>query len=378
VWKSRVVKIDYSLVNQYSKQLTEIFIVFKKIIRFTFFMFLVLIGFTYLLPTNPYSELLSHFTWFFFYISLIYTIIYICIPNKKFLALAMCGCALTAYPLLSSLEINHIPRKEPAPVEDISVLQCNIHYINKNPSLLCQSIQEQAYPEIVVIQEVTPEILETLTSHLNEVYPFRFEAPEWGAYGMVIFSKLPIVKAKRQTFQKSPNKYTILQLVTSQEKIPFTLIELHATSPVRDPENQRKQELEELIAIIAQTHHEHKILIGDLNTTPYSPYFQKMQKSLNFKNAIGGPTIQETWERSPLKSDLEKIPEAWKGLDIFGNFQFQGTWPSYAPFFLRIPLDHLLHSKTMRVMSRSVLPYVGSDHLPVLTRIRLYGNPWAL
>lgn len=338
----------------------------KKIFNFTFFIFLGVVVLTILLPTNAFSELLSHFMRIYFFISLIYGVIYLSHPNKKFMALALCASVLTAFPPLCSLDSERIKYKEPAPVEDISILQCNIQYKNKGHFLLCQRIGEQGYPDIVVVQEVTPEILETLTYLLKEWYPHRFEAPESGAYGVAVFSKFPMIKAQRKAFQKSPNKYTLLQFVTAREKVPFTLIELHATSPSRDLfTNQRKQELEELPTIISQTPNEHKILAGDLNTTPYSPYFQKLKKSLNFKNAMGGFTFQEN-------SVLDKLLEAWEGFDAVVNCQFQGTWPSAAPFFLRIPIDHVLTSKTMRVISRSVLAYVGSDHLPVLTRIRLY------
>lgn len=104
--------------------------------------------------------------------------------------------------------------------------------------------------------------------------------------------------------------------------------------------NQRKQELEEISTIITQLPNEHKILIGDLNTTPYSPYFHELQKNSGLKNAMQGLRIQ-------------------------------GTWPSDVPFFLRIPLDHLLVSSKICVIKQAICPNLGSDHMPILSHLRL-------
>ncbi len=53
------------------------------------------------------------------------------------------------------------------------------------------------------------------------------------------------------------------------------------------------------------------------------------------------------------------------------GLRIQGTWPSFIPFFLRIPLDHLLVSDNIHIIKQEVGPPVGSDHLPILTKINL-------
>ena len=103
---------------------------------------------------------------------------------------------------------------------------------------------------------------------------------------------------------------------------------------------QRKEELEELSNIIFNLPNENKILIGDLNTTPYSPYFSQLLKDSGLLNSM-------------------------QGLRILG------TWPADLPFFLRIPIDHLLVSKNIQVVKQEICPHVGSDHLPILTSISI-------
>jgi endonuclease/exonuclease/phosphatase (EEP) superfamily protein YafD len=312
---------------------------FKKIFNFTFFVFFSIVGLTYVIKTNPYSELISHFAFILSLISAIYFLFYLYFRNKLFIILSIFACVLTAYPWLSLLNpIGTSNQREAS--DDISIMQLNIYYKNNDVYKFENYLKEIGFPEILVIQEATQEIVDKLES-LKTEYPYTFEAPERGAYGMVLFSKIPIVKIQRISFDKTVNKYTLVEFETLQRKIPFALIELHASSPSGDDQmNERKQELEEIATIIAQLPNEHKILIGDLNTTPYSPYFHKLRKNSGLKNAMQGLRIQ-------------------------------GTWPSNFPFFLRIPLDHLLVSNKICVIKQAICPDLGSDHMPILSHIRL-------
>lgn len=46
-----------------------------------------------------------------------------------------------------------------------------------------------------------------------------------------------------------------------------------------------------------------------------------------------------------------------------------GTWPSALPQALRIPIDHMLAGHGLSFVSREVLPFAGSDHVPVLASV---------
>ena len=76
------------------------------------------------------------------------------------------------------------------------------------------------------------------------------------------------------------------------------------------------------------------LLLGDLNTTPWSFHFQHLLKESGLKNSMKG----------------------------FGH---QPSWPSNIPF-LRIPLDHVLHSEEITIHNRMIGRNIGSDHLPVI------------
>jgi endonuclease/exonuclease/phosphatase (EEP) superfamily protein YafD len=84
------------------------------------------------------------------------------------------------------------------------------------------------------------------------------------------------------------------------------------------------------------------ILVGDLNTTPWSPAFKDLLQATGLQNSMKG-------------------------------FGIQPTWPTTIPLFW-IPLDHLLHSPDFHVKSRKTGPHVGSDHFPVEVRLSLGEN----
>ena len=77
------------------------------------------------------------------------------------------------------------------------------------------------------------------------------------------------------------------------------------------------------------------IILGDLNATPWCVPFRHMIESANLTNAMDG-----------------------RG--------FAGTFHAKWPGFLRIPIDHVLHTKELRVLRHVVGDDgLGSDHLPV-------------
>jgi endonuclease/exonuclease/phosphatase (EEP) superfamily protein YafD len=79
------------------------------------------------------------------------------------------------------------------------------------------------------------------------------------------------------------------------------------------------------------------ILVGDLNCTPWSPYFSALLETSGLRDTRQG----------------------------FGN---QPTWPA-GRWVLRIPIDHCLVSDHFVTTRREVLPSIGSDHLPLLVEV---------
>jgi endonuclease/exonuclease/phosphatase (EEP) superfamily protein YafD len=85
-----------------------------------------------------------------------------------------------------------------------------------------------------------------------------------------------------------------------------------------------------------------KVLIGDFNLSPWSPFFPPLLKQAGLVNARDG-------------------------------FGILPTWPT---FFVpaMIPLDHCLVSPEARVTNIETGPDIGSDHLPLIIDLLVRGQ----
>ena len=85
------------------------------------------------------------------------------------------------------------------------------------------------------------------------------------------------------------------------------------------------------------------IVLGDLNTTSWSPHFRDLLGRTGLRDSRRG-------------------------------FGVQPTWP-VEPWVLRIPIDHALVSKELAVKQRYVGPDIGSDHFPIVVECAVLDLP---
>lgn len=248
----------------------------------------------------------------------------------------------------------HITRSDV--YEDVTILQFNINYSNPNADAIegwinnyatingtIDRLTQQTRPDIVVLQEVSPNIAAKLTL-LTKTFPYHFIAPKAGAFGVAIFSRIPIRDSVRKHFSESFNEYTEIRFHTLAQGITFNLTELHTMPPVgKQNSTERNAELKEITVVTNQQGESSKILIGDMNITPYSPWFWQMERSTRLNNSMQGKSVA-------------------------------GTWPSFFPSLLRIPIDHVLVTDNIEVLERHVEKSHDSDHLPVVTKLRIYAT----
>ena len=112
----------------------------------------------------------------------------------------------------------------------------------------------------------------------------------------------------------------------------------HPVIPMRHV-GMRNGELE-VIARDARAADKPVILAGDLNCTPWSYFFYRLEQDGNLR-------------------DTEK------------GFGYQPSWSMFHPLPL-LCIDHCLASSQFSTKRRYNGRYVGSDHLPVITELRLH------
>ena len=95
-----------------------------------------------------------------------------------------------------------------------------------------------------------------------------------------------------------------------------------------------------LARTIGERKHETAIVVGDFNLTPYSPHFKRFVNEARLLPARCCVLHRATW---PVV-----LGDAWFG----------------------IPIDHSFVASGVQVVSRTVGPHLGSDHLPVTLTVQ--------
>jgi endonuclease/exonuclease/phosphatase (EEP) superfamily protein YafD len=200
------------------------------------------------------------------------------------------------------------------------------------------NLVETTNPDILVLVEINEEWMETLRKWASR-YPFQKSLPH-KQYGLGVLSRIPFKNADIRIL--APDRLPSVLIQFQLENQDFVLVGAHPHSPVSPIELEwRNQYLKELAHLIASKNTP-IVLLGDLNTSPWSPYFKDFITSTRLRDTRPGYGVGVTW---PSKA-----------------------WP------LWIPIDHCLVSSGVSIHNRQVGPDFGSDHYPLLVEFSIH-NP---
>jgi endonuclease/exonuclease/phosphatase (EEP) superfamily protein YafD len=220
----------------------------------------------------------------------------------------------------------------------LSVLISNVLMTNRDSAKLGDLIREYD-PDIVLLVETDEWWLEQLRG-LGRTYPHVIEQPQPNTYGMLLYSKVPLVDPQVRFLVQDdvPSIHTGVQLRSGD------VVGLHCLHP-RPPapgQNSRSTERDaELLRVAKELEGQDRpsIVVGDMNDVAWSRtngMFQKISGLLD-------PRI---------------------GRGFYSTFN--ANWP-----LIRFPLDHAFVSRHFRLRAFEVLSHVGSDHFPVFASLIL-------
>jgi endonuclease/exonuclease/phosphatase (EEP) superfamily protein YafD len=216
---------------------------------------------------------------------------------------------------------------------EIKLLLSNVLTSNRDyDALLALVAREQ--PDIVALLEVNDKWMAGLAP-LAITHPHSLRVPRSDNFGIALFSRRPLGEAK--TIYLSPAEVPSLRVALLLAGQPISLLVTHPVPP-GDADNLllRNQQLA-AVARWSAASPTPAIVLGDLNCTPWSPAFRALLKD---------GALQDTG----------------RGLNP--------TWP-VQPWWLRIPLDHCLATRSFIVTNHHVGPAIGSDHFPLLVTLAL-------
>lgn len=281
-------------------------------------------------------DLASHFRVQYLAVSLVLTLILLLSRNRNF-AIVTGAFALLNISLILPLYFG------PPPVTDTTApksraMMMNVHTRNTNYSLVLDAIGHYA-PDFLLVEEVDRRWLNDLKP-LDAEYPYSVSRPRSDNFGIAFYSKTPILSADFLDIGEADSPSVLVRMQSSGRDLYF--LGTHTLPPVNSAYARlRDIHLAELPSLVKSLDAP-VLLMGDLNATPWSSPFRRL--------------VQE--------SEL---------LDGSRGMGYQPTWPAGLHPLL-IPIDHCLHSRELLVIQKTIGPFVGSDHYPVIVDFAFSGG----
>jgi hypothetical protein len=212
-------------------------------------------------------------------------------------------------------------------------MMSNVLTSNENKAALTKLVKT-LQPDVLVLLEIDDDWVKSLKV-LDSIYPHTKLLPSGDNFGIGILSRYPLKTVQVLRFV-SP----LVPSITADIELNNSVIHIVATHPLPpvstiffEGRNLHYKRLAEYVTSINGS----KLVIGDFNTTMFSPWYEKFIADSGLKSASQA-------------------------------FGIQPTWMTFLPIF-RIQLDYAFVDPMTRVKHFEVLPSVGSDHFPIFCEL---------
>ncbi|WP_034886127.1 endonuclease/exonuclease/phosphatase family protein [Gillisia sp. JM1] len=252
---------------------------------------------------------------------------------------------ISAY-LLGEKAVPSVEVSEVNPKKTVGILLGNVLISNKNSSRFLEIISN-ANPDLVLVMEVNKWWVEELQL-LKQEYPYSIEYPLDNAYGMALYSKLPLSETEIQflNHSKVPSFNTVVTLPSGDS---FKFYGVHPVAPFpsdKYPENigkKGKDEQKEVslakIGKLVSKNDKLTIVAGDFNDVSWSNTARLFGQNGNLKDVRIGRGLYNTFDAQSM--------------------------------IMRWPLDHFFVSEGIAVVEFKQLKKFGSDHFPLFAKFQI-------
>lgn len=215
-----------------------------------------------------------------------------------------------------------------------TVLTANLQYSNRDPEAFLAWLATRP-ADLVLLQEVTAEWAATLEARSG--YAHRLLSPREDPYGIGVLSRAPLESVALLDLANDGLPSIAGTVTVDGQRVRF--LGLHTRWPIVPGLAELRDRALVRAAAIAREGSDPLVLGGDLNLTPYAPAYGRLIAESGLADVMQGRGWQPTWNA--------------------------GFWP------LALRIDHLLASPGVCVEHAEVGPAIGSDHRPVIARLRL-------
>ncbi|MGH9853254.1 MAG: endonuclease/exonuclease/phosphatase family protein, partial [Blastocatellia bacterium] len=219
----------------------------------------------------------------------------------------------------------------------VKLILANVNFGNTAHETFIAFAQRHA-PDLLVVQEVNEDWRESLQA-LRSLYPFSEALPKGGGSGMALYSRFPFERLTIALPEGDARPGILAKL--NIDGVSVSLLSLHPRTPIREAHFELRNGTFAAAADCLRNLPAPKICAGDLNITPWSPYYRSF--------------VEQT-KLAPVRRGFGLLP----------------SWPTFLFFrWLMIPLDHCLVSDDICVADVKTGEPIGSDHLPLIVELEL-------
>jgi endonuclease/exonuclease/phosphatase (EEP) superfamily protein YafD len=218
--------------------------------------------------------------------------------------------------------------------ERLSCMSINVSLNNSRRGRVVNLVRSEQ-PDLLLLMEVELEWVRNRTG-LNELYEHRKIVSRSDQFGMALFSSHAL--SDTRVLRPAHTAVSVLYTTIKVGDRNLHVTGVHTPSPIASHLARSRNRVLSGVAERVAAQSDPRIVMGDLNTTSWSPYFQDFMDRTGLRDSRMGRGLNPSWPASTR------------------------IWP------LQICIDHILHSDDITVLNRRVGPDVGSDHLPIMAR----------
>lgn len=222
----------------------------------------------------------------------------------------------------------------------VGIMIANVLISNRKADDFLKIVNETA-PDLLLVMEVNQWWVDELQA-LTQQYPYIMKYPADNAYGMALYSKLPL-KNKEIKFLKKPDVPSFhTQVMLTSGKV-FKFHGVHPVAPVpsdKYPDNVDEEEVALLkVGKMVAEEALPSVVAGDYNDVSWSYTSRLFENNGNLNNV--------------------RI-----GRGLFNSFDARS-------YIMRWPLDHCFVSNEFSLLELMRLPDFGSDHFPLYVKLAM-------
>jgi len=228
--------------------------------------------------------------------------------------------------------------------ETLNIAQLNISYENPNIDKIISGIADADY-DVILIQEIADDNVEKI-GKLAQFYPYSIGSKSLDKYtsGLALFSRWPIANKKVHDLGYVEGKIIEAVIHRPHKNTAVKIFALHPGAPRTEMLWQlRNATLAFVAAQVSASSAPYNIVIGDINTSPWSPVFKSLKITGQLQNSANGYGYIPSWAR-------------------YGSSKL-------IRLFSSVYIDHCLVSKSFKINNKVYQTVNGSDHVLISTEL---------